>query len=105
MSATSLEETNWFETSPNGRLDAERPISELMTTAARASALTQTMPRAPAVSAFSTVREVAHLMASQRLAQVHVHGARGEIVGVVSTSDLYHWVVGAALDDEHAADA
>ncbi len=99
MSATSLEERSWFEINANGRLDAERPISELMTTSARASALAQTMPRAPAVSAFSTVREVAHLMAAQRLSQVRVRGARGEIVGVLSTSDLYRWFVGATLDD------
>ena len=99
MSATSLEETSWFDTTPNGRLDADRPISELMTTSAQASALALMMPRAPAVSAFATVREVAHLMAARQLAQVRVRGARGEIVGVVSTSDLYRWVVGATLDD------
>ncbi|HSZ84365.1 MAG TPA: CBS domain-containing protein, partial [Polyangia bacterium] len=89
-----------FETTPNNRLDAERPISELMTTSAQASALALTMPRAPSVNAFATVREVAHLMAARRLAQVRVRDARGETVGVVSTSDLYRWVVGAALDDE-----
>jgi CBS domain-containing protein len=100
MSATSLEETSWFVTTPNGRLDADRPISELMTTSAEASALGLPMPRAPAVSAFATVREVAHLMATARLAQVRVRDARGQIVGVVSTSDLYRWVVGATIDDD-----
>jgi CBS domain-containing protein len=100
MSVTSLEETSWFDSTPDGRLDADRPISELMTTSAQASALALVMPRAPAVSAFATVREVAHLMAARRLAQVRVRDARGEIVGVVSTSDLYRWVVGAAPDDE-----
>jgi len=100
MSATSLEETSWFEMTPNGRLDADRPISKLMTTSAQAAALALTMPRAPAVSAFATVHEVAHLMAAHRLAQVRVRGARGEIVGVVSTSDLYRWVAGATLDAE-----
>jgi len=91
MSVTSLEETSWFETTTG--LDAERPISELMKTSAQTVALA--MPRPPTVSAFATVREVAHLMAARRLAQVRVRGARGEIVGVVSTSDLYRWVAGA----------
>jgi CBS domain-containing protein len=100
MSATSPEETSWFEAAPNGRLDADRPISELMTTSAQASVLALTMPRAPTVSAFATVREVAHLMAARRLAQVRVRDARGEIVGVVSTSDLYRWVTGGTLQDE-----
>jgi CBS domain-containing protein len=99
MSVTCLEESSWFDTAPNSRLDADRPISELMTTSAQASALVLKMPSAPAVSAFATVREVAHLMAARRLAQVRVRDARGEIVGVVSTSDLYRWVVDAALDD------
>jgi hypothetical protein len=102
MSVTSLEETSWFDAAPNGRRDADRPISELMTTSAQASALALPMPRAPAVSAFATVREVAHLMATRRLAQVRVRDARGEIVGVVSTSDLYRWVVGATLDADCA---
>ena len=101
MSVTRLEETSWFDTTPNGRLDADRPISEVVAMSEQASALALQMPRAPAVSAFATVREVAHLMATRRLAQVRVHGARGEIVGVVSTSDLYRWFVGVTLDDEH----
>ena len=98
MSATSLAETSWFEPGPQGRLDADRPISELMTTTARTSAVAPSMPRAPGVSAFATVREVAHVVAARRLAQVRVLGARGEIVGVLSTSDLYRWVVGATFD-------
>lgn len=99
MSVTSLERS-WFEPTPRGRLDGERPVSDLMTTAAETAALDVTLPLVPSVSALATVREAAHLMASRGLRQVQVRNPRGEIVGVLSTSDLFRWAVGEPSEDE-----
>jgi CBS domain-containing protein len=96
MSVTSLYGM-WFEPTPRRMLDSSVPVSRLMTTTAEAAALDIKWPRLPSVSAFSTVREAAHLMATCGLPQVQVRSPSGEVVGVLSASDLFRWVAG---DDE-----
>jgi hypothetical protein len=96
MSAVTVDET-WFHAAPE-RLDGDLPVSALMTTTAEAEALDARAPRRPAVSAFATVREAAHLMAARRLPQVQVRNPSGEIVGVLSASDLFRWVAGTRRD-------
>jgi Mg/Co/Ni transporter MgtE len=88
----------WFEATPHRRLDGGLPVSRLMTTSAEAAALDARWPRLPSVSAIATVHEAAHLMASRGLRQVQVRGPRGEIVGVLSVSDLFRWVAGGTDD-------
>ena len=104
MSVTTMD-PSWFEARSQERLDGDRPVSDLMTTSAEAAALEVFVPCVPSVSAFATVREAAHLMASRGLAQVRVRNARGEIVGVLSTSDLFRWAARSAFDADGDADA
>jgi len=101
MSVTNVTSVNgmWFEPTPRRLLDSSLPVSRLMTTSAEVAALEVEWPRLPSVSALSTVREAAHLMAACGLPQVQVRNARGEIVGVLSASDLFRWVAGDDEDD------
>jgi CBS domain-containing protein len=99
MSVTSINGV-WFEPTPRRLLDSSVPVSRLMTTSAQATALAVQWPRHPSVSAFTTVREAAHLMATCGLPQVQVRNSHGEVVGVLSASDLFRWVAG---DDEEEA--
>ena len=73
-------------------LDGSLPVSEVMTTVAEVEALDVTLPCVPSVSARTTVREAAHLMAARGLRLVQVRDLRGELIGMLSTSDLYRWV-------------
>jgi CBS domain-containing protein len=98
MSVTTIYGT-WFEPTPRRLLDSSVPVSRLMTTAAEAAALDIRWPRLPSVSAFATVREAAHLMATCGLPQVQVRDSRGDVVGVLSASDLFRWVAGDEEDD------
>lgn len=93
MSAVTVDET-WFQAAPPEHLDGDLPVSALMTTSAEAEALDARGPRRPAVSAHATVREAAHLMAARRISQVQVRNPSGEIVGVLSASDLFRWAAG-----------
>ena len=93
MSATNID-PDWLESEPRRPLDSGLAVSRLMTTAAQAAALDVRWPRLPSVSALATVREAAHLMAQRGLRQVQVRNARGEIVGVLSASDLFRWAAG-----------
>jgi hypothetical protein len=97
MSVSSMNGGIWFEPTPRRLLDGNLPVSRLMTTSAEAAALAVMWPRHPSVSVLSTVREAAHVMATCGLQQVGVRNPRGEIVGVLSASDLFRWVAG---DDE-----
>jgi hypothetical protein len=99
MSVTSISGM-WFEPTPRRLLDSSVPVSRLMTTSAEVAALAVRWPRHPSVSALSTVREAAHLMAACGLPQVQVHDARGEVVGVLSASDLFRWVAGEYEEEE-----
>ena len=93
MSVTSVNGM-WFEPTPRRLLDSSVPVSRLMTTSAEVAALAVRWPRQPSVSVLSSVREAAHLMAACGLPQVQVHNLRGEVVGVLSASDLFRWVAG-----------
>ena len=96
MSVTEMD-ANWFEASPRRRLDTSLPVSKLMTPFARKKIGHEIeVPRLISVDAFSTIREAAHLMASRGLLQVHVRDGFGQIVGVLTASNLYRWVAGAA---------
>jgi CBS domain-containing protein len=97
MSATSINGM-WFEPTPRRLLDSNVPVSRLMTTSAEARALDVRWPRIPSVSAYATVREAAHLMAACGLRQVQVRSPDGEVVGVLSASDLFRWVAGDPRD-------
>jgi CBS domain-containing protein len=87
----------WLET--RRRLDSDTPVSRLMTTSAEADGFELDIPGRPSVHALATVREAAHLMASRGLHQIHVKNTRGEIVGVLTTTDLYRWVTDQGYDD------
>ena len=102
MSVTEMD-ANWFEPAPRRRLDTSLPVSKLMTPFARKIDLENESPRGFSVSAFATVREAAHLMASRGLLQVHVRNSVGQIIGVLTASDLYRWVADAALTPEPEA--
>ena len=78
------------------RLDGSVPVSELMTTAADTAELRVQVPRAPSVSMGASVREAAHVMASNGSLQIEVRSAEGEIVGVLTASDLFRWAAGTA---------
>jgi CBS domain-containing protein len=93
---------NWFEPAPRRRLDTSVPVSKLMTPFARKIDFEIEVPRIISVDALATVREAAHLMASRGLLQVHVRNSVGQIVGVLTASDLYRWVADAALTPEAA---
>jgi CBS domain-containing protein len=92
-------DSTWFEATPRRQLDSSLPVSKLMTPAARGAGLPVEVPRLAWVGSFATVREAAHLMASRGLLQVQVRNGRGEIVGVLTSSDLFRWVAGASLGD------
>jgi hypothetical protein len=99
MSVTSFN-GRWFEPTPRRLLDSNVPVSQLMTTSAQVAALAVQWPRHPSVSVLSTVREAAHLMAACGLPQVQVRNLNGEVVGVLSASDLFRWVAGDEDDEE-----
>jgi hypothetical protein len=98
MSVTSIY-GRWFEPTPRRLLDSGVSVTRLMTTAAEAAALDIRWPRLPSISVLATVRDAAHLMATCGLPQVQVRDARGEVVGVLSASDLFRWVAGDDADD------
>jgi CBS domain-containing protein len=93
MSTTNID-PDWLEPEPRKPLDSGLPVSRLMTTAAQAAKLDVRWPRLPSVSALATVREAAHLMARRGLRQVQVRNPRGELVGLLSASDLFRWAAG-----------
>jgi CBS domain-containing protein len=97
MSATNVNGT-WFEPRARRLLDGSIPVSRLMTTSAEVAALDIEWPRHPSVSVLATVSEAAHVMAACGLHQVQVRNPRGEVVGVLSASDLFRWVAG--LEEE-----
>ena len=99
MSVTEMD-ANWFEPASRRRLDTSVPVSKLMTPFARKIDFEIEVPRLFTVDARATVREAAHLMASRGLLQVHVRDPFGQIVGVLTASDLYRWVADAALTPE-----
>jgi len=88
----------WFETRRR-RLDSDTPVSRLMMTLAEAATFEVDVPSLPSVHALATVREAAHLMASRGLHQINVKNTRGEIVGVLTTTDLYRWVTDYGYDE------
>jgi CBS domain-containing protein len=100
MSATEMD-ANWFEPTPRRRLDTSVPVSKLMTRFARKIDFEVEVPRLFSVDALATIREAAHLMASRGLLQVHVRDTFGQIIGVLTASDLYRWVADAALTPDH----
>jgi hypothetical protein len=99
MSVTSMNGV-WFEPTKRRLLDGNMPVSRLMTRSAEAAALAMMWPRQPSVSVLSTVREAAHVMATCGLHQIGVRNTRGEIVGVLSASDLFRWVAGEEEEQE-----
>jgi CBS domain-containing protein len=78
------------------QLDGSIPVSELMTSAADTAELQVQVPRAPAVDARASIRETAHLMALNGFLQVEIRGPNGELLGVLTASDLFRWVAGMA---------
>jgi CBS domain-containing protein len=102
MSVTEMD-PNWFEPAPRRRLDTSVPVSKLMTPFARKIDFEIEVPRIISVDALATVREAAHLMAARGLLQVHVRNPVGQIIGVLTASDLYRWVADAALVPEPEA--
>jgi CBS domain-containing protein len=95
MSAAYAETTGF---AANVDLDGNLPVCEVMTTAAEVAALDVTLPCVPSVSARTTVREAAHLMAARGLRLVQVRNVGGELIGMLSTSDLYRWVAAGWSD-------
>lgn len=97
----------WLETTRR-RLDSSTPVSRLMTTSAQAAAFHVDVPRVPSVDVLTTVSEAAHLMASRGLRQVQVRNSQGEVVGVLTASDLYRWVTDGSmyggLNDDYGDD-
>jgi CBS domain-containing protein len=93
MSVTSTDGM-WFELTPRRLLDSSVPVSRVMTTSAEVAALAGRWPHLPSVSVLTTIREAAHLMATYGSPQVQVRNGRGEIVGVLSASNLFRWVAG-----------
>jgi CBS domain-containing protein len=92
MSVTNL--GPWLEFSQRPRLDSDTPVSRLMHDA---SPETVALGRGvPSVHALTTVREATHLMASQGVLHVQVKDTSGQVVGVLTVSDLYRWVTEAA---------
>jgi CBS domain-containing protein len=107
MSVTSmgLMDEAWFEPTPRRRLNSAMPVARLMTAFSGATARDFAWPRVASVSAHATVGEAAHLMARHGLRQVQVRDAHGEVVGVLSASDLYRWVAGALESSDEAGAA
>jgi CBS domain-containing protein len=99
MSATEMDAI-WFEPTPRRRLDTSVPVSKLMTPFARRLELAADTRQLISVDARTTVREAAHLMVSRGLLQVHVRDAFGNVVGVLTASNLCRWVADAALTPE-----
>jgi CBS domain-containing protein len=54
----------------------------------------------PSVHALTTVREATHLMTSRGVLHVHVEDSLGNVVGVLTVSDLYRWVAAAQTADD-----
>src|SRR4051812_16473816 len=91
MSVTEIDEIR-AEATTYRDLDSNLPVSKLMTPSARTIHFEIEVAHLASVDALATVREAAHLMASRGLLQVQVRDAQGEIVGVLTASDLYRWV-------------
>lgn len=89
------------------QLDGSIPVSELMTSAADTAELQVQVPEAPAVDARASIRETAHLMALNGFLQVEIRSPNGELLGVLTASDLFRWVAGMASspDDLRGDDA
>ena len=104
MSATNVNGT-WFEPTRRRLLDGGTLVTRLMTTSAEVAALDIQWPRHPSVSILATVREAAHLMAKCGLHQVQVRNQRGDVVGVLSASDLFRWVAGEEDERERHGQA
>lgn len=81
-------------------LDGSIPVSELMTSAADTAELQVQVPDAPSVDAETSIGEAAHLMAQNGSLQVEIRGSEGELLGVLTASDLYRWVAGLAAGDD-----
>jgi CBS domain-containing protein len=96
MSVTEIDEVQTEALTYRG-LDSNVPVSKLMTPSARTIHFEIEVARLASVDALATVREAAHLMASRGLLQVQVRDAQGEIVGVLTASDLYRWVAHKAF--------
>lgn len=95
MSVTNL--GPWQNTAQHPRLDSDTPVSRLMT---NAPAHAETSNVSARVHALTTVREATHLMASRGVLQIHVEDSFGNVVGVLTVSDLYRWVTATPTDDD-----
>jgi hypothetical protein len=96
MSAANIDATG-FSASRSKQLDGSIPVSELMTSAADTAELQVQVPRGPAVDAGVSIREAAHLMATNGFLQVEIRSPSGELLGVLTASDLFRWVAGMAM--------
>jgi len=79
------------------QLDGSIPVSELMTSAADTAELQVQVPDTPSVDARASIQETAHLMALNGFLQVEIRSPNGELLGVLTASDLFRWVAGMAL--------
>ncbi len=95
MSATHISTTG-FDRAFGKQLDGSVPVSELMTTAADTAELRVQVPQVPSVPVGASVREAAHLMASNGSLQIEIRNADGQVVGVLTASDLFRWAAGTA---------
>jgi hypothetical protein len=82
------------------QLDGSIPVSELMTSAADTAELQVQVPRGPAVDPHASIREAAHLMALNGFLQIEIRSPTGEMLGVLTASDLFRWVAGMATGPE-----
>jgi CBS domain-containing protein len=78
-------------------LKSDTPVSRLMSTAHVNAELVRGLP---SVHALTSVREATHFMASKGVLQIHVRDTHGDVVGVLTASDLYRWVTEAPTDYE-----
>ena len=92
-----------FGANRSRQLDGSIPVSELMTSAADTAELQVQVPRGPAVDAGASIREAAHLMALNGFLQVEIRSATGELLGVLTASDLFRWVAGMGTGPEDLA--
>jgi CBS domain-containing protein len=74
-----------------------------MTSAADTAELQVQLPSAPSVDAGVSIREAAHLMALNGFLQVEIRSPTGELLGVLTASDLFRWVAGMATPAEAAS--
>lgn len=101
MSVSSINEPRpWLETSQRSRLDSSTPVSRLMSSAPPQAGVPGIDARGiPSVHALTSVREATHLMASRGVLHLHVKDNLGNVVGVLTVSDLYRWVAAAQAGD------